>query len=131
MTRINAGLSVEILCDAHLLSEHREICRIPNLIHKGKYNLANQPSEFTLGKGHISFFYSRQEYLLNRYKELYAECKARGFNVTDYSSAWDNLPKKLMNNYNPTPQAIALLQQRIQERLKGMKNVKITSKVLA
>lgn len=131
MTRINSGIAVETLCDAHLLAEHREIVRTPNLIHKGKYNLANQPKEFTLGKGHVSFFYSRQQYLLDRYKELYNECKARGFNVTDYSSAWENLPKNLCNNYNPTPQAIALLQQRIQERLKGMKNVKITPKVLA
>jgi deoxyribonuclease (pyrimidine dimer) len=131
VTRINSGIAVETLCDAHLLAEHREIVRTPNLIHKGKYNLANQPKEFTLGKGHVSFFYSRQQYLLDRYKELYNECKARGFNVTDYSSAWENLPKNLCNNYNPTPQAIALLQQRIQERLKGMKNVKITPKVLA
>lgn len=131
MTRINAGLDVETLCDAHLLAEHREIVRTPNLIHKGKYNLANQPKEFTLGKGHVSFFYSRQQYLLDRYKELYAECKDRGFNVQDYSSAWDNVPKHLMNDYVPTEKAIKLLEERIAERLKSMKNVKITSKVLA
>lgn len=129
MTRINSGIRVETLCDAHLLAEIREIKRVPNLINQGKYSLVGQPKEFTLGTGHVRFFYSRQQYLLDRYKELYAECKDRGFNVQDYSSAWDNVPKHLMNDYVPTEKAIKLLEERIAERLKGMKNVKKSPKI--
>lgn len=131
MTRINSGLDVETLCDAHLLAEHREIVRPANLVSKGKYNLKNQPKEFTLGKGHVAYFYTRLGYLLNRYKQIHKECLDRGFNVQDYSSAWDNVPKHLMNDYIPTDKAIKLLQERISERLTGMKNVKISAKKLA
>ena len=38
MTRINL-INVEELTDQHLLAEHREIKRIPNVISKGKYSL--------------------------------------------------------------------------------------------
>jgi deoxyribonuclease (pyrimidine dimer) len=130
MTRINIGLDVEILCDVHLLSEHRELVRIPNLVSKGKFNLKSQPKQFTLGKGHVAYFYTRLGYLLERYKQLHQECLARGFNVQDYSSAWNDLPKELMNHYQPTKNDIWIINQRIQERLKGMKNTKLTSKKL-
>lgn len=38
MTRINI-VPVEKLYDQHLLAEHREIKRIPNVIKQGKYSL--------------------------------------------------------------------------------------------
>ena len=56
MTRINAGIPPVELTDKHLIAEHREIKRIPNLISKGKYNMNGQPSEFKLGIGHVKFF---------------------------------------------------------------------------
>jgi hypothetical protein len=130
MTRINIGIPVETLCDAHLLAEGREIKRIPNVIAKGKFSLKGQPNQFTLGTGHVKYFYDKQLYLLQRYKEIHQECLARGFNVQDYSSAWNDLPKELMNHYQPTKNDIWIVNQRIQERLKGMKNTKLTPKKL-
>jgi len=50
MTRINVGVPPKDLSRQHLLAEAREIKRIPNVISKGKYNLKNQPKEFTLFK---------------------------------------------------------------------------------
>lgn len=131
MTRINIGVEVEKLCDVHLLSEHRECVRIPNLVSKGKYDLKSQPAKFTLGKGHVAYFYTRLGYLLNRYKQLYKECKDRGFNVQDYSSAWDNVPSNLMKDYTPTFEDKCIVQMRINDRLKTMKNTKISPKILA
>jgi len=131
MTRVNIGIRVETLCDAHLLAEHRELVRVPNLVSKGKFSLKNQPKQFTLGTGHVRFLYTRQAYLLERYKQLHKECLARGFNVQDYSSAWDNLPKAFMNQYIPTKNDIFIVTQRIEERLKTMKNTKITPKKFA
>lgn len=117
MTRINVGIPPEELTDQHLIAEHREIKRIPNVIAKGKYSLDGQPEKFKLGTGHVKFFYDKLSYLLKRYKSLYKECKKRGFNVQDYSAAWDNVPKELMGEYTPTDEDRELIKERINERL--------------
>lgn len=117
MTRINCGIPPSELSDKHLIAEHREIKRIPNCISRGKYNMNGQPKVFTLGTGHVKFFYDKLEYLLDRYMQLYSECKARGFNVQNYKRAWDNVPKELMNNYNPTLKDVEIVKTRIAKRL--------------
>lgn len=116
MTRINCGIPPAELSDKHLLAEHREIKRIPNCITKGRYNLEGQPKEFTLGKGHVKFFYTRIGYLLDRYLCIYTECINRGFNVQCYTDAFKDIPKELMGNYIPTQKDIETVKQRIKER---------------
>ena len=117
MTRINVGIQPVELTDKHLLAEHREIKRIPNCIAKGRYNMDGIPERFKLGKGHVKFFYNKLEYLFTRYVKLYLECKNRGFNVQNYSKAWDNLPEELMNQYKPTYVDRLIVQERIYEKL--------------
>jgi deoxyribonuclease (pyrimidine dimer) len=87
MTRINCAIPPYELGKKHLLSEHREIKRIPNCIRKNRYNLKNTPKEFKLGKGHVSFFYDKLLYLKKRYEKIYKECLKRGFNVQYYGDA--------------------------------------------
>ena len=70
MTRINVGIRASVLTDKHLMAEHREIKRIPNCIAKGRFNMKGQPDLFTLGTGHVKFFYDKCGYLLKRYEEL-------------------------------------------------------------
>mgnify|MGYP003625622793 CR=1 FL=1 len=118
MTRINCGIPPRELTQQHLIAEHREIKRIPNCIAKGRYNMKGQPDLFTLGTGHVKFFYDKCGYLLERYRQLYQECISRGFNVQNYEQAWDGVPKALMKNYNPTKRDRAIIRERIQERLK-------------
>ena len=120
MTRINTGIKPSLLCNQHLLAEHREIKRIPNQISKGKFTLNGIPSEFKLGSGHVKFFYDKLLYLKKRYEKLHLECLNRGLNVTYYGDAWDNLPKNLMNDYQPTEQDRLILVERINERLTKM-----------
>lgn len=117
MTRINVAVDPEELTSKHLLSEHREIKRIPNCVSRGRYNLKNIPSKFTLGKGHVAFFYDKLGYLKNRYEDIYKECKVRGFNVQYWGSAWDNVPTNLMNDYTPTKEDREIIIQRINEKL--------------
>lgn len=117
MTRINVGLKPSELVSKHLIAEHREIKRIPNCIKKGKYSLDGIPKEFKLGAGHVKFFYNKLKYLHNRYIELYCECIDRGFNVTDYSNAFDDLPNELYNDYEPTKKDREIIIERINERL--------------
>jgi deoxyribonuclease (pyrimidine dimer) len=121
MTRINVGIPPSELNDKHLIAEAREIKRVPNCVAKGRYNLNSQPKEFTLGKGHVSFFYSRLGYLKKRYEELYTECKKRGFNVQYYGDAWNNIPSHLMGDYTPSDTDRQLIRERISERLKTSK----------
>jgi hypothetical protein len=117
MTRINCGIPVEELSTRHIIAEHRELKRIPNCVSRGRFNLKNTPKEFTLGKGHVAFFYNKLLYLKNRYEDLYRECKNRGFNVSYWGSAWDNVPQELMNDYIPTKRDEEIIRQRIKERL--------------
>ena len=119
MTRINVGIPPQELVSKHLIAEHREIKRIPNCISKGRYNMDNIPAEFKLGSGHVKFFYNKLLYLKNRYIKLYNECINRGFNVQNYVGAWDNLPKDLMNHYQPTNQDRQIIQERINNKLKN------------
>ena len=117
MTRINIGIPPKQLTDKHVMAEHRELKRIPNVVAKGRYNLKKVPAHFTLGTGHVSFFYDKLGYLKNRYIELYNECRSRGFNVQCYLSSWDGVPKELMNDYTPTERDIQIVSERIADRL--------------
>lgn len=48
MTRINAGIAPHLLTNKHLLAEHREIKRIPNVLAKKVNAVTDIPSEFCL-----------------------------------------------------------------------------------
>ena len=116
MTRINVSVPPCELSTKHLIAEHRELKRIPNAIRKGKAVINNIPDKFTLGKGHVKFFYNKLLFLKKRYEELYAECINRGFNVTYYGNAWDDIPAHLMNDYTPTANDEKIIRERIRER---------------
>ena len=122
MTRINVGIKPAELVNKHLIAEHREIKRIPNCIAKGKYNMEGIPDKFKLGTGHVKFFYDKLLYLKNRYWKLYIECIKRGFKVQNYSSAWDNVPQELMNDYQPTYMDRKIIKERINDRKTNRKN---------
>lgn len=117
MTRINAGIPARELTNKHLIAEHRELKRIPNVVAKGRCNLKNIPQQFTLGKGHVSFFYNKLGYLRERYIDLYTECINRGFNVQSYLPSWDGVPQELMNGYTPTERDVYIIRERIADRL--------------
>jgi deoxyribonuclease (pyrimidine dimer) len=130
MTRISVAVRGSELCDAHLIKERIEILRIPNSIKSGKakVNLSKIPSMFTLGTGHVVFFYPRLKYLHKRYNELTEECIKRNFNITDYSDAFDGLPEYLYKDYEEKPNDRKILVERINERLSTMKNLKLYGK---
>jgi len=121
MTRINAGIPVEELHSKHLLAEHYEIVRIPNNIKRGKFNLLNQPTTFTLGTGHVKFFYDKLLFLEKRYNQIYNECLKRGFRVSYFGLSFEDTPKNLRNDYQPTQECISALRKRIEERKTNFK----------
>lgn len=88
MTRINSGINPQDLTDQHLLAEYREIVRIPNAVIKA-YNKNNsflknkkQPLKYTLGTGHVLYFYDNIKHLHKRFNSLCAELKHRKYNLT-------------------------------------------------
>lgn len=123
MTRINVSIPPRELIMQHLIAEHREMIRIPNTVKSGKAKIQGIPNKFTLGTGHVKFFYNKLLFLKNRYEAVYAECIRRGYNVKYYGDAWDGVPSHLMNDYSPTAEDDKIIRQRIQEKV-----AKITGK---
>ena len=121
MTRINSAIPVQHLTDEHLLAEHREIKRLPYCLERSIKSRSKRrmPSEFCLGARHVLFFLDKMKFVSRRYKELYAECRKRGFTVTDYSSNFENVALEHFNDYVPTSNEREVLIKRITERLKN------------
>ena len=122
MTRINVVPPSE-LSDRHLIAEYRELPRVFGLIFKRQEKGhtpegCNIPSEYCLGKGHVTFFYDKVIWLTLRYKCLVIEMRSRGFNpkYTLVNPIVDTLGDEWWNYYTPTFKALALNRQRIKER---------------
>ena len=83
MTRINC-VPVDELCRQHLIAEYRELPRLFGLIKRAiergeSPNDPRNPRTYTLGKGHVRFFYDKVAWLLHRQWQLYKEMRKRGY----------------------------------------------------
>ena len=120
MTRINVGVHPSELPDKFLLAENHEILRIPMALIRGKYNLSGMPEKFTLGKGHVKFFYKRMTYLYLRYLAILSECKKRGFQTTDYSGTFALTkalcPWAFVEDFRPEWRDREIILQRFKEK---------------
>ena len=118
MTRINLIPPSE-LCDKHLLAEYRELPRVFRLARP----CPGAPKQYTLGKGHVKFFYDKLAFIHKRFNQLISEMATRGFKaqfleLPDFAYG---LPKDLWNDYTPTPDEIAINRARIEERIAQFK----------
>lgn len=134
MTRINAHIRPIKLCDQHLVAEYREILRTNALAIKrarkeGKAMLGNIQQSFTLGSGHVTFFYDKLLYIHLRFNALRSELINRGMNAT---IEWqlDEIEefKWLYNDWPEDQEADQLIVARILERARTMKKISHTSK---
>lgn len=123
MTRINLVPPGE-LADQHLMAEYREMPMVPAALRRSLKTrnaadiIKGIPREFTLNKGHVTFFYDKLIYLKNRYETLCNELRARGFKL-DESRVLniDNFPDIFYNDYVPTEEAYSIIRARIAERI--------------
>lgn len=120
MTRINATIEQSAfthddLLDQHLMIAYREVTRIANLARLPKRG-EKFPEQYTLGTGHMKFFYDKGEFLAKQCQELYEACRARGFNVQhkEYKPHGFSLNKP----WEPTKRAIVENIFRLDEKLK-------------
>lgn len=120
MTRINC-IPVEELSNKHLVSEYRELPRVFGLIkgYQKRKRKSMIPSKYVLGTGHVTFFYDKALYLLNRQKQLVSEMQRRGYKpqFTNCDDLLNGIEPKYINDWQPTKEAIALNKARIRERL--------------
>lgn len=123
MTRINV-IPVEELTDKHLVAEYKEILRLPKNLNKSlnrkskPFSSAEIPASYTMGKGHVKFFYDKFRWLDRRFKQLCGEMKARGY-VTNFEGfkGFSEVPSKYYGDYMPDQKAININLERIKERL--------------
>jgi len=121
MTRINC-VPVEELTDKHLVAEYRELPRVFGLVDaahargESPYDERN-PKEYTLGAGHVRFFYPRLWYLHDRFGQLVVEMQKRGFKPKHTKIPECTAPSSFWQNWEPTEEALKINRDRIQDRL--------------
>jgi deoxyribonuclease (pyrimidine dimer) len=121
MTRINI-IPPQLLADQHLLAENKEILQLCGQYKKSlksKKGIYGIPMSFTLGKGHVKFFYDKLMYLHKRFLEVQREMKERGF--TTYQKFDTNfiLKRNHYQDYKPTLAAHISLIVRISQKLEN------------
>jgi deoxyribonuclease (pyrimidine dimer) len=120
MTRVNIGIPPQILSNAHLIAEHREIKRIPNNLSKLSRIQIFQ-GKFKMGDNHVRFFYDKGFYTFKRYLEIHEECLNRNINVQNFSDAWSfyiNKPE-LFNDYKVNKEDLTQITQRLIQNQKS------------
>ena len=131
MTRINL-VDPSQLTDKHLMAEYRELPRVFTAVRKlqdqGKSPKdIDIPETYVLGQGHVKFFYTKLQWLSNRYEKIYEQLLIRGFSLDRslYSAVLNNTVELINDNwwhwYEPTPEEIYLNMIRICKRSKIQK----------
>lgn len=122
MTRINV-VPVTELHDKHLLAEYRELPRVFRAAqkwHKRGGDPVDLPDTYRFGTGHVKFFYRHLQFCYLRQRDLYAECRRRGFDVKlkpNRKHLMGNVPPYLQRDYTPTREALRINRERIATRL--------------
>ena len=123
MTRINI-IPTHELADQHLVAEYRELFMVGSALQRTLKSkncdktLSSIPEKFTLNTGHVKFFYNKGEYLHKRYNEIVEEMKRRGMNPDpERVFKREQWPDELYQDWEPDDQELAVVRQRIQERI--------------
>lgn len=125
MTRINLVDPSE-LTDQHLMAEWREIKMVPAALRRSLRTqtintvVKKIPPQFTLNKGHVTFFYNKIDYLKERYKALTAELLKRQFNLSDTNveEIFDtDIPLVFKGTWNPKDRDYVIIRARIAEKI--------------
>jgi deoxyribonuclease (pyrimidine dimer) len=122
VTRINCVPPSE-LTGPHLVSEYRELPRCLTMIERRstmKPRLrAPQVDSYRMGTGHVLFFADKAEWLRRRHGQLVIEMQRRGYavNMTVAHRCW-LVPAEWQKDWKPSPEALRINRERLQERLK-------------
>lgn len=116
MTRINC-VPVEELHQKHLVAEYRELPRVFKLAEAAaKRGGHSAPANYTLGAGHVKFFYNRLGYCQQRFKQLVVEMVRRGYNPQHTECPLVDVPVDWLQDWEPTHVDLQINRQRIADR---------------
>lgn len=126
MTRINT-IDVTQLTDQHLMAEYRELPMVNaslsrSLSSKRGVRHSYIPKSYTLNKGHVTFFYDKGEWLYNRYQQLVAELRNRGYEIDPDSRVvnWNVFKDNgLYGSWKPDNHAHAINVERLVLRIEA------------
>jgi deoxyribonuclease (pyrimidine dimer) len=123
MTRINCVPPQE-LHDKHLAAEYYELPRVFGLVRKALEKGIDPtdipaPENYTLGEGHVKFFYTRLGYCLKRQASIIAELihRKKKPDVRWLDGLAAGIPEHLLNDWTPDEAAMMINRQRLEERL--------------
>ena len=122
MTRINL-VDPAYLSNEHLGAEYRELPRIFNLVRAVQAK-GLVPSDlkistsYTLGTGHVRFFYNKLKWLQRRQQAIIQECLKRGrvVNFSDVEQLTVGIEKHWLGEWSPSREEIKINIARINER---------------
>lgn len=124
MTRINV-VPVSELMDQHLWTEWSEMPRIPIAMHKSIASRGHDgtleiiPPTYRLGKGHMTFFYDKGLFLMERWHQLRGEMHRRkiDYDPSIHLGTYVGLSIEFMKPYTPTPEALQENRERIASKI--------------
>ena len=118
MTRINV-VSVTELADQHLMAEYRELPMVFAAARRSNPAKFKSTNVYTLNKGHVTFFFDKRAYLMNRWVELVEELRNRGFSINpqDRIVQWKELDKFPQIHWQPDDHARCVNLIRLQEKI--------------
>lgn len=124
MTRINSDIDPKKLKRMHLVAELREITMVPASLRrslqtrKPKDIRLGIPSEFTLNKGHVTFFYDKLGFLIKRFNRLADEMERRGYKPDRKRVvAFDGFDKQWYGDWESNDTADSIVMERINFRI--------------
>lgn len=123
MTRINC-IPVDELTIEHLKAEYRELPRVYGYVKarvaKGQTpEDVKIPKQYTLGTGHVTFFYDKLDWINNRYLEICNRLRNMGVNIQygDLTYLVDAIPQEWFGNYWADCKAMDTNRERITTNL--------------
>ena len=105
------------------MAEYREIFMIGSSLQRSfkslKWDPKRIPKKFTLGTGHVMFFYDKGKYLHKRYAQIRKELIKRDFNLDPTRKfKVTQFPTEYYNDWDPSLEDQEIIRQRIEERIK-------------
>jgi deoxyribonuclease (pyrimidine dimer) len=129
MTRISIVDPI-YLADQHVFADIREGNRLGNLydsyINRIRKGIKEEPlpEKFTLGKGHVRFFYNKGLFLEKRFNSLLEEYNKRGRGKPysfPFRNTW-NENSKDYSDWKPNDADLKLIKSRLRERIMAKQN---------
>lgn len=116
MTRINV-IDPRELTDQHLMAEYRELPRVFALSRAALDRNVNAPKNYTMGTGHVKFFYDKTPWLAQRHSLIVNELKRRGYNL-GLTLSLVPVEGYAPSDWSPSPADVEVNMERLRLRLR-------------